>query len=228
MIKQLSKYYRVPTLYNTVAYNFGAKKAPAKTDSIQSVDDHKPPMYDTSIQGRYASSLFTAASQKKSLHTIFGDISEIKNLFDNSEAFRTFAFNESIKTGTQMEIIKDIFSDRKFSELTMSLFQVVIENKRLKYIGKISNKYLEFYRILSKEEKITVISAENLSDSQKTSLMEALKGSELTSSTTFDVTYQVNADILGGLQIYTENEYIDMSAKSRVAKISSEIAKLVD
>jgi F-type H+-transporting ATPase subunit O len=38
----------------------------------------------------------------------------------------------------------------------------LIENKRIEYLPKIAEKYMDYYRILNKEENITIISADEL------------------------------------------------------------------
>jgi hypothetical protein len=55
---------------------------------IQTTDDHKPPLYDDTIEGRYAGVLFSTASQQEALYTIYEDISYIKGLYDASDSFK--------------------------------------------------------------------------------------------------------------------------------------------
>lgn len=56
----------------------------------------------------------------------------------------------------------------------------MIDNKRLDILPKILDKYVEFYRILNKEENITIITAEDLSTEDRervrASLQEANRG----------------------------------------------------
>jgi F-type H+-transporting ATPase subunit O len=40
----------------------------------------------------------------------------------------------------------------------------LIENKRLEHLPKIIQKYIDYYRILNKEEDITIISANDLNE----------------------------------------------------------------
>lgn len=41
------------------------------------------------------------------------------------------------------------------------------------------------------------------------------------------IEYKVDESILGGLQMYTESEFMDMSLSSRLDKLQNEISKLV-
>jgi F0F1-type ATP synthase delta subunit len=40
--------------------------------------------------------------------------------------------------------------------------------------------------------------------------------------------FKVDEHILGGLQMYTESEFMDMSLSSRVEKLQQEIVKMVE
>lgn len=104
---------------------------------------------------------------------------------------------------------------------------MLAESKRLIYLDEISQKFIKLYLQLNKEEKITIISASELNDSQKDQVLEALKANPQNEGKQFVIQYDVDPSIQGGLQMYTESEFIDMSLASRRAMINSEIAKLV-
>jgi len=42
----------------------------------------------------------------------------------------------------------------------------------------------------------------------------------------YNLEFKEDASILGGLQMYTETKFLDMSLKSRLDKIQSEISKI--
>ena len=52
-------------------------------------------MEDT-IEGRYASVLFTSASTEGALYTIYEDITYLQSLYNNSETFRNFTMNAGV------------------------------------------------------------------------------------------------------------------------------------
>lgn len=43
----------------------------------------------------------------------------------------------------------------------------MVENQRVQFIAKTAEKYIEYYRILNKEENITIISAQELSAEER-------------------------------------------------------------
>lgn len=80
---------------------------------------------------------------------------------------------------------------------------------------------------LNREEKITIISAHELNDNQKDQVLDALKANPQNEGKQFVIQYTIEPSIEGGLQMYTESEFMDMSLASRRSMIHNEIAKLV-
>ena len=103
---------------------------------------------------------------------------------------------------------------------------MLVENKRLNFIDSIAEKFVKLYQEFNKEEKITIISASELSSDQKSQVLSALQANPQNEGKQFTIDYEVDETILGGLQMYTESEFMDMSLSSRLDRISQEVAKL--
>ena len=56
-------------------------------------------------------------------------------------------------------------------------------------LPKIVKRYIHYYKLLNKEESVTIISAQELSEDQKDEVREALR--EAYSETTFNLKYDV-------------------------------------
>ena len=106
--------------------------------------------------------------------------------------------------------------------------EILAENKRLSFIGDIAVRYQKLYQLLNKEEKITIISAENLSQSEQDEVLSALKANPSNEGKEFKLEFTVDPAIKGGLQMYTETEFMDMSLASRLEKLKSEVNKFVE
>jgi F0F1-type ATP synthase delta subunit len=61
-----------------------------------------------------------------------------------------------------------------FNPLTIKFLEILAENKRLSCIGGIADRYIKLYKTLNKEEKITIISADNLSSDEQNEVLAAL------------------------------------------------------
>ena len=133
---------------------------------INSTPDHKPPTQEDTIEGRYAAVLFTSASEQESLYTIYEDIVYIKSLYDNSESFKLFTQNAGVGAKEIAAFNSALGSLGDFHPLTIKFLEVLAENKRLTFISGIADRYVKLYQQFNKEEKITIISAEELTSSE--------------------------------------------------------------
>ena len=151
----------------------------------------------------------------------------IKDVYSASESFRTFAGNAGLNS-TQINLfVDDLAKCGGFSNSTVIFLDLLGKNKRFMYINEIAQKYIKSYNLLSKEEKIKIISAHELSPSEKNQVKEALQANPENKDKQFIIDYEVNPDILGGLQMYSENKFMDLSLNSRVEKLKEEVNKMI-
>ena len=195
---------------------------------IKSAPDHKPPTQDDTIEGRYATVLFTTASQQEALYTIYEDFTYLKQLYENSESFKQFTQNAGVGSQEIQKFNEALKSLADFHPLTIKFIEILAENKRLTYLHLIATKYSKLYQTFNKEEKITIISAEKLTSSEENEVLTALKANPQNKDKEFQLEFTVDSSIKGGLQMYTETEFMDMSLASRVEKLRSEITRLID
>ena len=115
-----------------------------------------------------------------------------------------------------------------FNKVTYRFIEVLAENKRLMFIQEIAIKYQKLYQQFNKEEKITIISAYKLSAQEEQQVLGALQSNPQNQGKEFVLEFTIDETIMGGLQMYTESEFMDMSLSSRLDKLQSEINKMVD
>jgi len=115
----------------------------------------------------------------------------------------------------------------EFCSTTLKFCDLLGKNKRFMYINEIAKKYTRTYLLLTKEEKITIISAQELNQSEKDEVKKAISSNPENEGKTFIIDYSVNSSIIGGLQMYTENKFMDLSLSSRLDKIKDEVNKLL-
>lgn len=134
---------------------------------VQTAPDHKPPSSDDTIPGRYAGVLFTTASQQNALYTVYEDMMYLQELYKHSEVFRLFTENAGVGVAEIQQLNQALKETANFHAITFHFLTVLAENKRLIYIKEISNLYKRLYQQFNREEKITIISADELNASQK-------------------------------------------------------------
>jgi F-type H+-transporting ATPase subunit delta len=115
-----------------------------------------------------------------------------------------------------------------FHPLTIKFLEVLAENKRLVYISAIAERYQKLYQQFNKEEKINIISAQPLSSSEQDEVVQALKSNPQNAGKEFTLDFTVDSAIKGGLQMYTETEFMDMSLASRIDKLRNDVTKMIE
>jgi len=196
-----------------------------KVKEINSVDNHKAPVSEDTFAGRYAQTLFIAGSKAEELFKIFNDCVYILNAYESSESLRTFVDNAGLSVKQINSFCEDWARIGEFSNTTVVFLDLLAKNKRFIHIEKICKKFIKSYQMLSKEEKITIISAHELNDNQRVRVREALLANPENIGKTFIIDFSVNPSIVGGLQMYSENKFMDLSLNSRVEKLKEEVNK---
>ena len=155
-------------------------------------------MEDT-IEGRYAAVLFTTSSQNSDLFNVYSDMVYLQGLYKNSEQFRLFTENGGVGPAEIAKLNAALKETAPFSETTLRFLTVLAENKRLNFIDDIAEKYAKLYQEFNKEEKITIISAKELSSEEKSQVVSALQANPENAGKQFTIDYEVDESIMGGL-----------------------------
>jgi len=83
--------------------------------------------------------------------------------------------NQGVGSKEIIQFNAALTSVANFQPLTMKFLEVLAENKKLKFISGISDRYQKLYKELNREEKITIISAEPLSTGEQGEVLTALQ-----------------------------------------------------
>lgn len=156
---------------------------------VDSTPDNKAPSYEDTIEGRYANVLFTTASQKEALYDVYEDMMYLSELYTHSEMFRQFTENGGVGAAEIRKLNKALLETASFNDISIHFLTVLAENKRLVFIKEIAGKYQKLYQQFNKEEKITIISAETLTDAQQGEVLSALQANPQNTGKAFTIEY---------------------------------------
>ena len=156
---------------------------------VKSTPDNKAPPGEDTIEGRYAGVLFSSASEKEALFDVYEDMMYIRELYTHSESFRLFTQNVGVGVKEIKLLNAALLETAPFHPTTMHFLTVLAENKRLDCIAEIALKYKKLYSLFNKEEKITIISAEELTADQKNDVLAALRANPSNEGKAFTLEY---------------------------------------
>jgi len=194
---------------------------------VETVEGHKAPSSEDTVSGRYGQTLFIAASRNNDLHNVYLDMGFFLNSFDSSAEFRLFINNAGLNLNQINSVIDDLAECGGFCNTTKTFLQLLASNKRFMYLDQVAQNYIRNYKLLSREEKITIVSAYELDSTQKDSVKNALMSNPENKGKNFIIDYSVNPSIIGGLQMYSESKFMDLSLSSRIDKLKDEVNKMI-
>ena len=104
---------------------------------------------------------------------------------------------------------------------TNNFIDSTLGNRTFNLLPDMIKRYDTLVSLLSVEESIKVISASVLTAEQKKGVENALN--ERLSGGKFSVQYEVDSSIVGGLQIYFGDSFLDCSLATRLNRVFTEV-----
>merc|ERR1711974_260195 len=121
----------------------------------------------------------------------------MKNFLENSS-------NKQSETAAVLETLLDSYGNH--CQTTKRFLNVLNENKRTSALKRIAETYLDYYKLLNKEESVRVISATELTEDQRSRVLSTLEGTN--EGAVLTMSWEVDPTILGGLHIYRSNTFL--------------------
>ena len=169
------------------------------------------------LEGRYAMALFQLSLEKKALDKVAKDMSSLEKIIAESKDLVAFLKNPVLNQKTQEKALVALSKKAKFHKLTANFLGVLVENRRLSYLGKIAPSFLQIVADHRGEVTAEIISASKLTKTQTEALRKKLKKS-LGQDIAFDVT--VDPGLLGGLKVKVGSRVIDNSLKTKLDNLT--------
>ena len=165
----------------------------------------------------YGDALFETAMEEGRLDEFFVQVEAVKDiLIKQKELFRLMD-EPKIDREEKMEILKAVFGGRIAEELT-GLLLILVEKGRFRETIHV----LDYFLSRVKEQKgiglARVISATRLSDVQKEKVEKRLL--ETTKYRTFEIDYEVDPALIGGIRIRIGDRIVDGSIRTKLERIS--------
>ena len=173
------------------------------------------------IARKYASALISSAKDKDKTELVRDNLFFISETLKENSNLAAFLTNPIIKIQDKKDVLQKVFSTHS-DRITLDFLYLLADNNRLNAINEITNTYSNSYNKLKNIVKPSIISAIELSEEQKSRIVEKLK-TKLNKE--IEPEYTVNADIIGGLIVEIEDRTIDCSIKSKFENMKKQLTK---
>ncbi|MDC4163342.1 F0F1 ATP synthase subunit delta [Mycoplasma sp. T363T] len=176
---------------------------------------------DTNIIG-FARALVDLAHEENKVSQFYDDLRIVFNLVKKDNDLMSLLNNKVLSKNQKHEIIDIVFKD-KLNETIVNFLKVVIDNHEFFNILTIIKK---FFRMIEEENHtlfIKVISAQEMSDSEKAQLAEKLHkkfDSEL------NILYQVDPSLIAGIRIQSNDLLIDHTIDGKLKLLKNRLKTL--
>ncbi len=175
-------------------------------------------MNESQISVRYAKALFHSASEKGILDTVQKDM----ELLTETCALEDFQYVLSIPSlqVSQKSMMVGSILGQHLSEISLSLVNLVIKNKREVFLAGIARNFSDLYRKAKGIRSATLVTAQPVEEASMQGIKELIKKAY---DADVELTSVVNDEIIGGFVLTVEDRQYDASVASNLKKIKKQL-----
>ena len=170
------------------------------------------------VEAEYAKALYELAIEEKKVD-LFWDYFIALDKTNDDPDFKKIMSSPIIESKEKKEIIKKVYY--KLDETFLNFLYVIVDHNRFDSFNGIGHEYRKLVRKEKNIMFIDVISANELTEKHQAKIVKVLKAKY--SDKTLQFKYIVKPDLIGGLQIISNGESIDMSLKAALDRIKEEL-----
>ncbi|MDR0926046.1 MAG: F0F1 ATP synthase subunit delta [Hungatella sp.] len=171
----------------------------------------------------YGDALFEEALRKQEVDTLFEEVRGLQVVWRENQSLAELLDNPKIVKDDKIGIIKNIFDGRVSDDL-MGFLAVIVDKGRQKEIPAICEYFINAVKEYKKIGVAHVTSAVELNEGQKARLLEKLLNT--TQYVEFEMDYQVDPSIIGGMVIRIGDRVVDSSIKTQIYDLRRSLLKL--
>lgn len=169
------------------------------------------------VAEEYAKALYELALENKNVDDIQNELSSVCRTMEND--FLKIISSPILDKKEKKDMLKKVY--KSVNPLLLDFFYVLVDNDRFNILYDVYHSYKAFVRESNKERKIRIVSAVKLSDEQYKTIKRAL---ELKYSGEKIVIKNIIDDsLVAGVRIFDNDEAIDLSLTSKLAKLKSSL-----
>ena len=171
----------------------------------------------------YGDALFETAMEKDRIDVLYEEIVSLVPVLEGNPELMALLNNPRIVKEEKVTIIHQVFEGRVEEEL-MGFLSVVVEKDRQNDLIPIFSYFIQRVKEYKRIGTVSVTSAVELSEEQKSRLKEKLLGT--TDYVMFEMNYQIDPALIGGMVIRIGDRVVDSSIRTRLYEMKKELSQL--
>ena len=175
----------------------------------------------TQISKEYAVSLFSLALENSEQEKYLEELELVTSVLNEEPEYYELLTSPALDRGERKAALSEAFGD-SLSEYVMSFLSILCESGHMKLLPECVEEFARMLRESKHTSAVKVTSAAELTDDEKKRIAE--KVSQIVGGEC-EIAYRVDASLLGGAVIETENAVIDGSLRKSLQEMKEVIKK---
>jgi len=176
-------------------------------------------MSETKIANRYAEALMQQAVADNQLSAVADSMAQISVTCRNSKDLRNALTNPIINPLQKQNALLTVF--KSSNPLVLNFLKLVCNKNRENILLDIADCFLTLYRKNQGIEKVSVQSATELNESDKTSIQQYVQ--KATGAKSVELHTEINPSVVGGMVIKFGDNLLDSSVAAKLRKLKKEL-----
>jgi len=177
------------------------------------------------VASPYARALFDFGKETGTLFEITSDIQNIQGLLFKSKELSKCLQNPLISNEAKQEILVRV-TNKKMNQETFQFLTTLIKRNRINLLSTIIFSYLELVYKTANSKAFQIVSATNLSGSQKIRLIRKIKS--VTESSRIMIQFITDKSLIGGLLIRNQGKVVDYSIKNKLKILAKQLDTVLE
>lgn len=175
------------------------------------------------VSNTYGDALFQLALEKDTVDTLADEVAVMIQIFHENEELGKLLGHQKISKEEKIKVVEAVFKGKASDDL-MGFMLLVIQKDRYTEMTAIFEYFMELYKEHKKIGVAYVSSAIELTAVQKEAVEKRLL--ETTDYLSFEMHYQVQKELIGGMVIRIKDRVIDSSIRHKLDEMTRKLMKV--
>ena len=175
------------------------------------------------VEATYGDALFELALEENRLDELSEEVKAVSSAMQENEDLTKLMNHPKIDKEEKMKIIEDIFTDRVSRDL-VGLMRMLVEKDHYNNMQSVFTYFVNRVKEHNNIGTAYVTTAVELSDDQKAAVEKRLL--ETTKYVKFEMHFNVDAAIIGGMVIRIGVRVVDSSVKTKIYDLTRELLQI--
>lgn len=174
----------------------------------------------TDIAKEYGTALFSLAFENESTEEFSKSLREITSILKENDEYIELLSSPNIPISKRLSLLDEVFGET-CPEYVLSFLKLICEKGRIAVVFDAIEEFEELLAASKRVLNVRVTSAIELSSLQKEGLQKALEKNYRCS---VNIDYSIDASILGGIVVESEDKRLDGSVLNRLQQVKEVIS----